>query len=215
MRWLIFKIKICSLFSCFFLIASVISAQDEYIKRIEEYKSKWDKLIPKYTKVQYAGGMGVMSFGTGWNYGNKDQWETDVFLGFLPKFQGDEFRITFTAKQNFIPWNVALKKSNFSFDPLTCGLYVNSILNGDYWGVEPDKYPNNYYSFSTKFRVNLCIGQRWTYHIAEEKRRLRQSITFYYELGTNELYLFSAFKNSYLKPKDYLKLSLGVKFQIL
>ncbi|MCD7972495.1 MAG: hypothetical protein LUG18_07480 [Candidatus Azobacteroides sp.] len=201
------------LFFSFFSFFVQGYGENRYEERVINYQNKWNNLIPKYTKVQFAGGMGVLSFGTGWDYGKNKQWETDALFGFIPKFQTDKFRITFTLKQNFIPWHKDLNDS-FTFDPLTCGLYANTILNGDYWISEPDKYPNNYYSFSTKIRFNIFIGQRITYQISEEKRKARKSVTFYYEIGTNELYLISAFGNRYLKPTDYLKLSLGMKAQI-
>ena len=38
---------------------------------------------PTHVKMQYAGGMGVLSTGVGWDYGKRRQWETDVLLGYL------------------------------------------------------------------------------------------------------------------------------------
>ena len=40
-----------------------------------------EALIPTHTKIQFAGNMGLLSFGTGWDYGRRNQWETDVFFG--------------------------------------------------------------------------------------------------------------------------------------
>lgn len=214
MKWSNFNKKALILtFVCLVLICLPGKCNDKYEKRVDSYQTLWNKLIPNYTKMQFAGGMGLLSFGTGWDYGKNDQWETDVFLGFLPKFDSDKFRITFTLKQNFIPWKLDLGK-NFSMDPLSCSFYVNTIFGNEYWMSEPDKYPDNYYRFSTKMRFNLSLGQRFTYTIPPEKRRSSKSITVFYELGTNELYIISAAGNSYLKPTDYIKLSLGVKFQI-
>ena len=188
--------------------------QDNHNIYVEKYKTAWNNLIPKYTKVQFAGGMGFLSAGSGWHYGKNKQWETDLYLGFIPKFDTDKARVTFTVKQNFIPWNLPLNK-NFSLDALTCGAYINTILNGQYWVNQPDKYPDSYYTFSTKMRFNIFAGQRLTYQLPPDKRRFRKSISFFYELGTNELYLLSAFGNNYLKPWDYIHLSLGLKFDIL
>jgi len=204
----------------FLLILVLISfsafsyAQNGYERRVEKYQNQWARLIPTHTKIQYAGGMGVISLGAGWDYGKNDQWETDVFLGFLPKYSTKENKITFTLKQNFIPWNKKIGTKGFSIDPLACGLYVNTIFNGDFWVSEPDKYPNGYYSFSTKMRFNIYIGQRITFRIPDERRFFAKSITAFYELSTNDLYMVSAFTNSYLKPNDYLRLSFGLKFQL-
>lgn len=190
-----------------------ISAQNGYDRRIEKYQNQWIKLIPTHTKIQYAGGMGLFSLGAGWDYGKNNQWETDVFLGFLPRYSTQDNKVTFTLKQNFIPWKVDLG-NDFLLEPMACGLYVNTIFNGDFWVSEPDKYPNDYYSFSTKMRFNIYIGQRIGYKIPPSKRFFAKSISLFYELSTNDLYMVSAFTNTYLKPSDYLRLSFGVKFQL-
>ncbi|MDH6308436.1 hypothetical protein M2451_000747 [Dysgonomonas sp. PFB1-18] len=212
MKWWISKYKIYPVL-ILILLPIIASAQNGYERRVEKYQNQWSKLIPTHTKIQYAGGMGLLSFGAGWDYGKNNQWETDVFLGFLPKYSTSKTKITFTLKQNFIPWNKKLGK-NFSLDPLACGLYINTIFDGDFWVSEPDKYPNDYYSFSTKMRFNIYVGQRITYKIPEDKRFFAKSITAFYELSTNDLYMASAFTNKYLKPDDYLRLSFGLKFQL-
>lgn len=188
-------------------------AQNGYDRRVEKYQNQWMKLIPTHTKIQYAGGMGLVSIGAGWDYGTNNQWETDVILGFLPKYSTKDNKLVLTLKQNYIPWNIPLNK-NFSLEPLTTGLYVTTILNGDFWVSEPDKYPNSYYSFSTKLRFNIYLGQRIRFNIPQDKRFFAKSVTAFYEISTNDLYIGSAIPNSYLKPIDYLKLSFGLKFQL-
>lgn len=214
MKWLAFKYKIVlALFLSFLPVFTY--AQNGYDRRIEKYQNQWIRLIPTHTKIQYAGGMGLISLGAGWDYGKNNQWETDVFLGFLPRYSTKENKVTFTLKQNFIPWKVDLGKNNdFFLEPLACGLYVNTIFNGDFWVSEPDKYPNGYYSFSTRMRFNIYIGQRIGYKIPEHRRFFAKSVSLFYELSTNDLYMVSAFSNSYLKPTDYLRLSFGLKFQL-
>jgi hypothetical protein len=208
--WNFKRLYLSILLSVFSVIAI---AQTGYEKRVEKYQDQWSKLIPSHTKIQYAGGMGLLSIGAGWDYGKNNQWETDVFFGILPKYSTDKTKVTFTLKQNFIPWKKHFNE-HFSLDPLACGLYVNTIFDGDFWVSEPDKYPSNYYSFSTKMRFSIYVGQRLTYKIPENKRFFSKSVTVFYELSTNDLYMVSAFTNSYLKPKDYLRLSFGLKMQL-
>ena len=210
MKRLIFSI------SLLFISAASIAQEESgydypYQKRIEGYQSMWSKIIPSHTKLQYAGSMGFLSVGIGWHYGTKDRWETDLFLGFLPKYSTDRVKMTMTLKQNYIPWNVRLGQKGFSFDPLTSGLYITTIFGRQFWAVDPDYYPSGYYGFSTKFRFNLSIGQRFSYTPPLKKRQLSKTFSVYYELSVNDLYLASALRNSYLKPSDYLSLSLGVK----
>lgn len=183
---------------------------NRYERRIKTYNNLWQKLIPQYAKIQFAGAMGFMSFGAGWDYG-KNHWETELFLGFLPPYNTfDNTKITFTLKQNYIPWNIDLGR-NFSFEPLTCSFYINTIFDDDFWMKQPGKYPNKYYFFSTKMRYNGALGQRIRYDIKEEKRFLCKAVSLFYEIGSNDLYIMSAYSNHYLKPNDYLVMSLGLK----
>jgi hypothetical protein len=195
------------------LMGKLVQAQTAYEERVTKYKDKWQHLIPSYYKTQFAGGMGLISVGTGWDYGKNNQWETDVFLGFLPKYSTDRSKVTFTLKQNFIPWEIHVNH-RLSINPLTCGVYLNTIFGSQYWATEPDKYPDNYYSFSTKMRFYVFAGQRFTWNINPRKRLYAKSLSFFYELNTNDLYLASAIPNNYLSARDIIKLSLGIKMQV-
>lgn len=44
----------------------------KYDKRVHRYRSAWEALIPTHTKIQYAGGMGLLSWGIGWIMENAD-----------------------------------------------------------------------------------------------------------------------------------------------
>ncbi len=185
---------------------------ERYNRRVQRYQRAWNRIIPTYTKLQYAGGMGLLNFGAGWDYGKKSQWETELFLGFIPKYSSDEAKATFTLKQNYIPWHKPLNRT-VHIDPLTCGLYLNTIFNDEFWTQEPDRYPKGYYGFSTRVRINLAVGQRIRFHIPQKKRRYHKSLSLYYELSTCDLYLISAITN-HLKPSDFLRLSFGLKSDI-
>jgi hypothetical protein len=196
----------------FFAVISNANGQLTYADRIERSHIRWQNIMPKYYKAQFAGGMGVFAVGTGWDYGKKKQWETDLMLGFLPKFSTDRSKLTYTIKQNYIPWHTTIAPK-VVFEPLTTGLYINSIFGDEFWVEDPEKYPSNYYTFSTKMRFNVFVGQRMTFEIKPEDRKFSKAITLFYELGSNDLYLISGLGNQYIKFNDYVKLSLGVKIQ--
>lgn len=188
-------------------------AETKYEKRMESYKNKWQDLIPTHAKIQFAGSMGLFSTGIGWDYGKHNQWETDVLIGIIPSYT-TKAKTSFTIKQNYMPWNISLGK-DFVLEPLACGLYFNTVLDKDFWVKEPDRYPKGYYNFSTKIRTNIFIGQRLTCNLQQDKQHIGRAITFFYEISTSDLYIVSAFGNNYLRPEDYLHLSLGIKLQIL
>ena len=219
MNWSTFKYALCAGLMLLLFSPGSFAQQDsivkpiKYDKRIHRYRGHWEKLIPTHTKVQFAGNMGLLSFGTGWDYGKKNQWETDVFLGFIPKYDSKRTKVTMTLKQNYMPWSLNLGRG-FSTEPLTCGIYFNTVFGNEFWVHEPDRYPKGYYGFSSKIRSHIFLGQRLTYHIDPQRRYTAKSITFFYELSTCDLYLISAATNSYLRPRDYLSLSFGLKLQL-
>ena len=200
---------------CFFCLQGYATSIDEsnrYKKRVEGYRNMWESLMPTYTKIQYAGGMGLINAGFGWSYGKKDQWETDIFFGIIPKYSSDNAKITFTLKQNYIPWRKKLNDS-FTFEPLECGLYFNTVFSDEFWTKEPDRYPKGYYNISTRVRTHVFIGQRLRFNIPDKKRLFARSITAFYEISSCDFYIISAFTN-HLNPDDYLRLSFGLKFDI-
>ncbi|ADV44146.1 hypothetical protein [Bacteroides helcogenes] len=199
------------------LLPLPLSAQESpnrYDRRVHRYRKHWEALIPTHTKIQFAGNMGLISLGTGWDYGKHNQWETDLFFGVLPKYESQRTKFTFTLKQNYMPWSLDMWK-RFSVEPLSCGMYLNTVFGEEFWVREPDRYPKGYYGFSSKVRTHVFLGQRITYDIDPKRRFTAKAITFFYELSTCDLYLISAFTNKYLKPKDYLSLSFGIKLQLL
>ncbi len=185
----------------------------KYDTRIHRYRRAWEALIPTHTKLQFYGGMGLVSVGTGWDYGRRGQWETDVLLGIIPRYSSKRAKATLTLKENYIPWSVGIAK-NWAVEPLSAGIYFNTVFSKEFWTREPDRYPKGYYGFSTRIRTHIFLGQRIRWDVPESYRLLSRSITAFYELSSCDLYLVSAFTNHYLRPRDYLRLSFGLKFQI-
>lgn len=187
---------------------------EKYEKRLINFEKTWNNLIPAYSKFQFAGNMGMFSLGIGWQYGKSEQWETDILFGIIPKHQSSKAKFTFTLKQNYTPWKI-IENEHCFIEPLSCGIYFNSVFSDEFWNNAPDKYPNGYYWFSTKIRTNIFIGQRITFKIPLNKRKFARTITFFYEISTHDFAIIQAIKNSRLTPKDYFTLSLGTKFQWL
>ncbi|MCS2917689.1 hypothetical protein NXW71_04915 [Parabacteroides merdae] len=74
--------------------------------------------------------MGMLSLGTGWNY-YRNHWETDVYLGIVPRNSDRHAMATLTLKQNYYPWNIRIA-DKLSFEPLACGVYINTLLDRDF-----------------------------------------------------------------------------------
>lgn len=175
-------------------------------------------VLPNTFRIQYAGSVGLINIGCGWTYGKKRQWETDFMFGYVPKYDKDYAFATFTLRQTYVPWTRGLYNSKgkegslrMTWQPLSCGMFVNSVLHGDYWIREPERYPDrDYYRFSSKIRFHLFVGQRYTILIPKEMRLPMKEVSMAWELSSCDLYIVSKAVNSSVPLKDILSLSLGM-----
>lgn len=190
--------------------------ESRFDKRVHRYRKHWAALIPTQFVVQNAGNMGILSAGCGWDYGRRKQWETHLMFGYIPKYQSTRGKLTMTLKENYIPWSMELRRG-MSIELLRCGLYLNTVYGHEFWKSQPGRYPDKYYEFlSTKFRLNVFVGQQFTWQIPQEKRKLfAKSVTAFYEISTCDLYVRSKIIDGSVGLIDILGLSLGVKLQLL
>ena len=72
MKWSIIRVGIVAMFMGMVTIVSGMTDDDReqrraerHQRKLEQYKSGWNRLIPKYQNVQYAGSMGLLSLGVG------------------------------------------------------------------------------------------------------------------------------------------------------
>lgn len=187
-----------------------VSDTKRWDKRIHLRYEGWERMKPTHVKMQYAGGMGVLSTGVGWDYGKRRQWETDVLLGYLPAKYASDFLLTLTVKQNYIPWSMSFDK-HWALEPFYCGMYLTTIAGEEFWKKEPGRYPNRYYNFSTKIRPYIFIGQRMNFNL---KNSIVQHTSLFYEVSTCELYIISKATNRSLTMRDVLRFSFGAKVQL-
>ena len=194
--------------------------QSKFERRLERKQNAWLSLIPTHFVIQNAGNMGTLSAGIGWSYGKNRKLETELLVGFIPKHESSRFKWTTTLKGNYIPWKFDISKitakipeDRWMFEPLTVSLYLNTVYGHEFWKSQPGRYPDDYYQFmSTKFRLNLALGERIEVKIPANKRRQHSRIALFYELSTCDLYIRSMFQSSDVKLKDIIGLSIGAKF---
>lgn len=194
---------------------SLSAKERRYQERIARYEQRlakrdavWNSMIPNLYTLQYAGGIGTLSFGIGWDYGKNNQWETHFMAGFVRKMYDLPSYATITLRETFIPWRMQLSPM-WSIRPLSVSLSVNSILNGDFWVSEPDRYPSGYYGFSSKVRFHLGLGQRVCFTIPKQKRFAAREISLYYEISTCDLYVRQKFMGTDIPLKDIIIIGIG------
>lgn len=186
-----------------------------YDYRVHRYRQRWQSMIPTQSVIQFAGNMGLLSFGVGWEYGRHKQWETHLLFGFLPRYGSDRPKMTMTLKENFIPWSIYIRRG-WAVEPLAVGVYFNTVFGPEFWRSQPTRYPDSYYPFlSTKVRVNVFAGQRLELELPSNRRKFVKSVTAFYELSTCDLYLRALVQDGKVSLCDIFGLSLGLKFQLL
>lgn len=173
----------------------------------------WKLFVPRVYSMQYAGDIGKMSVGAGWNYGKGKRWETHLFVGYLPKDNTPEDYWTFTLKEIFTPWKLDLSE-RVSISPLYVTLFVNSIFSDDFWRREPNRYPKGYYGFSSKVRFHIGFGHRFTFNHSDKYRSVIKKTTVYYEVSTCDLFIRQKFLNSYIPLEDILCFGFGLQWTI-
>lgn len=184
-----------------------------YERRLASREERWKRLIPNMFTLQYAGGIGMISAGCGWDYGRSVQWETHMLFGFIPRRYVYPAYWTFTLRESYVPWRIRFD-SRWSIRPLTVSLSVNSMLHGDFWTSEPDRYPKGYYGFSSRVRFHLGFGQRVTFTIPEHRRIIGKEISLYYEISTCDLYVRQKVLNSKIPLKDIIIIGIGAIYTI-
>lgn len=197
------------LFLTFILCSPLAMGQGTDEEKTERAKSYWSRFNPDQAKFQFAGSMGMFSIGPGLSYGEKLQWETDLFIGFIPQIDQMKGHITLTLKQTYTPFRIELN-DKFTYEPLTAGIYMNKIFGSYFWERLPSKYPKNYYFWSTNTRFNVFLGQTISFQPSKESPR---NWSFFYEVNTNDLYILSAYGNNIIDLTDIINISFGLRYR--
>ncbi len=169
---------------------------------------KW--YLPDYTKLHYAGEIGFISVGVGKEFFKKKNGELDIFLGYLPESIGGDNIVTAAFKFHYFPWKKEIFKQRYELEPLTLGAigyhalgeHLNRLSN-------KDLYPDGYYWWTTGFRFGPIIGSRISKEFENGKL---EKLWLYYELGTNDLFIYSWGQNRTLVPlRSIFNFSFGLK----
>ena len=177
-----------------------------------EIKQAIFHIKPSSYLVQTGGSIGLIAVGAGWDYGKKKQWATELLLGYVPKYDTDRVKLTLSIRQLYSPWKIPINTS-FSYSPLRTGLYLSTTLGKQFWYSAPEKYPKDYYTFSTKLRANIFLGQSFEWNMPKNPKILRK-LAFYYDVHVSDLMLISRIQNKSLSGFNFMGLALGLKLHL-
>ena len=169
------------------------------------------RLIPHEMTIQYAGNIGIVSVGPTWNYAKNDCLETTLLLGFVPAYHNYESTVCLSVREMYTPWRLNVGVSErISFCPVSLGIMASVTFGEDFWLVEPNYYPDNYYGLSTALRFFVLLSQQFDFKIENYSARIKQ-ISFYYQANTYDLRIVDFFNSKYLKLYDIIGFALGLK----
>ena len=200
------KSAISNMYKIFIIIlllifASPVQANDSVMQK----RSPW----PDHIKLQYAGGIGFLSLGSGYENRRKNL-QADLYYGYVPEKLGGVDLHIITGKFTWLP--IRTKKwKQLHIRPLTTGLAISYTPGNQYFLFDPENYPYNYYKYPTALTLGLFIGGQVQRPIGKRSK----SIGMYYELGSNERALSNFVLNSRtISITEVFHLALGARFQL-
>ncbi len=168
---------------------------------------KLQKLVPDYAKLQFAGGIGFVAVGAGYE-SKKGKTETDLYYGYVPPKIGGINIHSISGKFTWFP----LKKweqNKVEIKPLSFGVLANYTFGKQYFLFAPELYPYDYYGYPTALHFGAFLGGQISTPL---KKSVFKRIGFYYELGTFDYEAGSYFTNTKaLHISDIINIGIGIK----
>lgn len=190
---LVFRILV--LLSC---CSSGLMAQGRFVKAI----------IPDQAIIQYAGSIGYLSAGIGYNF-FKEKSTLSFHYGYVPKNKGGELNIA-ALKFDYKPFAIKIG-DQLVFHPVNPVAFV-SYTFGQQFGFEFDSqvYEDGYYWWSPALRQHLGITSELK--ILGDGSSKIKSISLYAEANTNDLYAINWYHDIKGIPfTDIFRLGFGIK----
>ena len=164
---------------------------------------------PDYVKMQFAGNIGFLSVGAGYQLFN-DVLYTELLYGFVPKSISRSENIHLITLKNTFPLYRKKIGKDLTLIPIA-GIAVTYDVGSTTFTTLPDKFPEGYY-FPTAFHATLYAGAM--VHQDFKNKSIFKGADFYLEVGTIESYLWYAVVNESVTFKNVFSTSVGVNFYL-
>lgn len=175
-------------------------------------QKKMSFLIPQEAIIQYAGSIGYLSAGAGYEIFGNRRGNLSFHYGYVPKDKGGELHIT-TLKIAYKPWQVSLKKWG-TFYPFNPGFFISYTFHRDLSVSFPSgQYPGDYYYWSEAIRPHLSFNSEVVLKTPSALKSTGiRGLGLYLEANTNDYYLVNFVQNtSELKIDDIFQLGIGLR----
>lgn len=163
--------------------------------------------IPDYVKVQFAGNIGLVSVGAGYEFFKKKLY-SELLYGYVPESVSKADKIHLITIKNTFP---ILKKeigNDYTLSPIA-GFTASLDIGTNSFTTLPNRYPSGYY-LPNAVHFTLFTGVKINKNFNNSK--IFKSADIYFEVGTVESYLWYAITSKEVKINDVFSTALGVNF---
>ncbi len=168
-----------------------------------------NKFLPNNVKLQYAGGIGLMSVGIGYTF-LKQRLDVTLFYGYVPKIFSVSSLHSVSLQTTLKLIKIKVNK-NIEILPLNFGWYLHHTFNKEFWLKQPNYYPKGYYWWSPGRNAGIFFSNEIRTKLFSNNMPA-SGIAFYFRVGTRGLYISSIWNNSTIPLKDILELGFGIVF---
>ena len=169
--------------------------------------AKYTCFLPDYVKLQFAGGIGLLSVGVGYSF-FKEKLEVSYFYGYVPKGVSidDLHSVSLQVTGKFLRFKV---NPNIEIVPLNIGWFIHHTFGNEYWITLPSHYPAEYYWWAPGRNSGVFLGGEIKKKILNSRSPV-SGLAFYARLGSRGLYLSSKVGNSTIQLRDIIEFGFGV-----
>lgn len=168
----------------------------------QDRKRQVGKLIPDYAQIQFAGNLGLVSAGAGYNM-VRDKLHIGLLDGYVPP-SGNRRGINIISikgSYDIIKLDVLKNKRLVPYS----GLAVSYETTGNSFILLPDYYDARYYN-PTAIRTSVFVGGKIEIPTGNNGQRLDLCI----ESGTMDVYLYHYFRNKGLNFTEMFSGAIGL-----
>ncbi len=184
-----------------------VDTYGQYSKKTDS--AKYVRFLPDYVKLQFAGGIGLLSIGVGYSF-FKEKLEISYFYGYVPKAVSidDLHSVSLQVTAKFFRFKA---NKNIEIVPLNVGWFIHHTFGNEYWITLPSHYPAEYYWWSPGRNAGIFLGGEIKTKLLSNKTPA-SGTAFYARVGSRGLYLTSKFGNSAIPFRDIVEFGFGVAF---
>lgn len=188
--------RFCFTILSILLLHVVSSAQNNALKAI----------VPDHVRLQYAGNMGVLSAGVGYNFVN-DRLQVSLMDGFVPASIAGNNINTIALKSSYDVVQLQLARKTLAPYAGLATMFETSG-NGVYKSL-PARYIDRKYYQMSAFHVAVFVGGKLALPVGT---RQDQKLELYAETGTLDSYIYYYCRNEILNFTDMFSMAVGISY---